>query len=152
MQVSVRKTLEMVNSRATVLLNLINDPKNRRISVPKTVTKTSKIDKPKIDKLPVIKGVEPAIVSRVMDEVIDSSGNSIAWDDISGLEKQKSLLKETILLPFQRPDIFTGVRAPPRGILMFGPPGTGKTLLAKASANTAHCTFFSLSASSITSD
>ena len=153
MQVSVKKTLDMVNNRASILLNMISDPKNRIISVPRTATKSSLTTKPKIDKekLPVIKGVEPAIVSRVMDEVIDSSGNSISWDDISGLEKQKSLLKETIFLPFQRPDIFTGVRAPPRGILMFGPPGTGKTLLAKAAANTSHCTFFSLSASSITS-
>lgn len=139
----------MVNNRATTLMNTINDPKYRKISVPRpTTTSKPKIDK---EKLPVIKGVEAAIVSRIMDEVIDSSGNSISWDDISGLDKQKSLLKETIILPFQRPDIFTGVRAPPRGILMFGPPGTGKTLLAKAAARTAHCTFFALSASSITS-
>lgn len=142
----------MVNDRASVLLSMINDPKNRKISVPRTATKSSVvIYKPKIDKNVVIKGVEPSLVSRIMDEVIDSSGTSISWDDISGLERQKALLKETILLPFQRPDIFIGVRAPPRGILMFGPPGTGKTLLAKAAASSAHCTFFSLSASSITS-
>jgi SpoVK/Ycf46/Vps4 family AAA+-type ATPase len=153
LQASVKKTLDMVNSRASVLLNMISDPKNRKISVPRTVAGTAKsFSKQKIiDKNIAIKGVEPAIVSRIMDEVIDCSGKSVSWDDISGLERQKSLLKETILLPFQRPDIFTGVRAPPRGILMFGPPGTGKTLLAKAAANTAHCTFFSLSASSITS-
>jgi ATP-dependent 26S proteasome regulatory subunit len=50
-----------------------------------------------------------------------------------------------------RPDIFTGMRAPPRGILLFGPPGTGKTLLGKAIAAQSKATFLSISASTLTS-
>ncbi|VDM30825.1 unnamed protein product [Hydatigera taeniaeformis] len=48
-------------------------------------------------------------------------------------------------------DIFTGLRGPPKGLLLFGPPGTGKTLIGKCIASTSQSTFFSISASSLTS-
>jgi SpoVK/Ycf46/Vps4 family AAA+-type ATPase len=50
-----------------------------------------------------------------------------------------------------RPDIFKGIRAPPRGVMFFGPPGTGKTLLGKAIAAQSRSTFMSISASTLTS-
>ena len=53
--------------------------------------------------------------------------------------------------PFFCRDIFTGLRGPPKGLLLFGPPGTGKTLIGKCVASQSKCTFFSISASSLTS-
>jgi katanin p60 ATPase-containing subunit A1 len=75
----------------------------------------------------------------------------VHWNEIVGLEDAKSLLHETIILPRKYPELFTGIRSPWKGILLYGMPGTGKTLLAKAVATEGMTTFFNISASSIVS-
>lgn len=90
------------------------------------------------------------MVESIEGEIMDRNPN-VKWDDIAGLEYAKKIIHEIIIWPMLRPDIFTGIRAPPRGVMFFGPPGTGKTLLGKAIAAQSKSTFMSISASTLTS-
>ncbi|VEU22035.1 DEKNAAC103005 [Brettanomyces naardenensis] len=97
-----------------------------------------------------LKGVDPVAARQILTEIV-VNGDEVHWDDIAGLEEAKKSLKETVVYPFLRPDLFSGLREPARGMLLFGPPGTGKTMLARAVATESQSTFFSISASSLTS-
>ena len=75
----------------------------------------------------------------------------VKWDDIAGLEKTKQILKDTIILPVQFPQLFTGKLKPNKNILFYGPSGTGKSYLIKALLTEANIPFFSASAADIIS-
>lgn len=95
-------------------------------------------------------GVEESAAKQILNDII-VQGDEVRWGDIAGLEIAKNALRETVVYPFLRPDLFMGLREPARGMLLFGPPGTGKTMLARAVATESRSTFFSISASSLTS-
>lgn len=96
------------------------------------------------------KGVDADAAKQILNEIV-VQGDEVHWEDIAGLEIAKAALKETVVYPFLRPDLFMGLREPARGMLLFGPPGTGKTMLARAVATESRSTFFAISASSLTS-
>ncbi|KAK1737885.1 fidgetin-like protein [Skeletonema marinoi] len=95
-------------------------------------------------------GLEKELVQKINNEIVES-GQEVTFDDIAGLEDAKNTVDELVILPMQRPDLFTGLRTCPKGLLLFGPPGTGKTMIGKAIAHESGATFFSISSSSLTS-
>ncbi|XP_037823257.1 fidgetin-like protein 1 [Lucilia sericata] len=99
---------------------------------------------------PALKNVDIKMVELINNEIIHKF-KPVDWNEIAGLEYAKSIIKEAVVYPLLRPDIFTGLRRPPRGILLFGPPGTGKTLIGKCIASQSSSTFFSISSASLTS-
>ena len=57
----------------------------------------------------------------------------VRWTDVIGVDDAKNALRESIVYPTKRSDLFP--LGWPRGILLYGPPGCGKTVLAAATAN-----------------
>ncbi|WP_287586972.1 AAA family ATPase [Candidatus Borrarchaeum sp.] len=90
-------------------------------------------------------------IEAAIEETIVGEKPNVAWDDVAGLVAAKSALREAIILPMVRPDLFKGARKPWKGIMLFGPPGCGKTLIAKAVATECDATFFNVSAAAIIS-
>jgi vacuolar protein-sorting-associated protein 4 len=93
---------------------------------------------------------EQEILDMISGTIITESPN-VRWSDIAGLKSSKQVLREAIVLPILKPELFTGARKPWSGVLLFGPPGCGKTLLAKAAASECKATFFSASSADLLS-
>ena len=90
--------------------------------------------------------------SESIDDISDlilTEKPDVTFDDIANLEEAKRAIKEAIVYPTKRPDLFP--LGWPHGILLFGPPGCGKTLLAAAVANEIDSVFIQVDAASIMS-
>ncbi|MHA1595679.1 MAG: AAA family ATPase [Candidatus Baldrarchaeia archaeon] len=90
-------------------------------------------------------------LSEIIESAIVTERPLISFNDIADLEEAKGILREAIIIPMLRPDLFKGARRPWKGILLFGPPGCGKTLLAKAVAAECNATFFNVDAATLVS-
>lgn len=94
----------------------------------------------------------PQVVQQLkasFSELIVKEKPEVKWDDVIGLEECKQAIRESIVFPFLRPDLFK--LGWPRGILLYGPPGCGKTMLAAATAAEIDGYFISVDAASIMS-
>ena len=68
-----------------------------------------------------LQGLDKELVNKIMNEIVDN-GESVTFDDIAGLADAKRTIMELVCWPMKRPDLFTGLRRGPNGLLLFGPP------------------------------
>lgn len=97
-------------------------------------------------------GKGPQVVQQLkasFSELVITEKPDVKWDDVVGLEDCKQAIRESIVFPFLRPDLFK--LGWPRGILLYGPPGCGKTMIAAATAAEIDGYFISVDAASIMS-
>jgi len=83
------------------------------------------------------------------DDMVMKERPDVRWDDVIGVDDAKNALRESIVYPTKRPDLFP--LGWPRGILLYGPPGCGKTVLAAATAHELDGYFINVDGSSMMS-
>lgn len=84
-----------------------------------------------------------------LDALVMKEKPDVKWAEVIGLDDAKGALRESIVYPSKRPDLFP--LGWPRGMLLYGPPGTGKTMLAAATANELDGYFINVDAASMMS-
>ncbi|KAG7663835.1 uncharacterized protein J8A68_002695 [[Candida] subhashii] len=146
---SRKETADTSNPAMDDLLSLY-DEEEEEVAPNNDPSNSIMTDKEQDELIASIRGIDPISAKQILNDIV-VHGDEVYWDDIVGLESAKNSLKEAVVYPFLRPDLFRGLREPTRGMLLFGPPGTGKTMLARAVATESHSTFFSISSSSLTS-
>jgi SpoVK/Ycf46/Vps4 family AAA+-type ATPase len=83
------------------------------------------------------------------DDLVMKEKPKVSWKEVIGLEDAKRAMRESIVYPTKRADLFP--LGWPRGILLYGPPGCGKTLLAAAAAAEIDGYFINVDAASMMS-
>jgi vacuolar protein-sorting-associated protein 4 len=140
--------IEQYVNRAQTLKAHLSGP--RRRGAPSTSTPSDFKGESTSDVDGTYSAEEQELIDSISGTILTESPN-VKWIDIAGLEDCKQSLREAIVLPIMKPELFTGARKPWSGILLFGPPGCGKTLLAKAAATECKATFFSVSSADMLS-
>ena len=83
------------------------------------------------------------------EDLVMKEKPNVSWAEVIGLDDAKTALRESIVYPSKRPDLFP--LGWPRGILLYGPPGCGKTILAAATASEIAGYFINIDAASMMS-
>ena len=148
MRQNVQKSAEDYISRAKILRLKVSGKSSGRGTVSRGTIGSA--DDKSEGKEEGVSDEEQELLNMISGTIVTESPN-VRWIEIAGLENCKQSLREAIVLPMIKPELFTGARKPWAGILLFGPHGCGKTLLAKAAATECNATFFSASSADLLS-
>ena len=140
----------MLNANTTMPV-CVNDYININISMTKEFI--FKVVSLKPNDICIIKNNTTLTISEIPKAESPPSGIAhITYEDLGGLDKEISQVREMIELPLKHPELFHRLGIdPPKGVLLRGPPGCGKTLLAKAVANETNAHFISINGPEIMS-
>ncbi|CAG2110291.1 unnamed protein product [Medioppia subpectinata] len=144
-----KKVVEAVRKGSMDVSNARNALRQQKNTY-KNPMKSSESDDNEKEMDPNLRNIDPSLIEVIENEIITEL-EPMDWSDVAGLEFAKNKIKEIAVLPLLRPDLFRGIRKPPKGILLFGPPGTGKTFLGRCIASQTKSTFFSITVSALNS-
>lgn len=124
---------------------------DRGSTVPKETTnetRTTKVNKD-INGAGRTRAQTPEPLDGGLDDLVMKEKPTVRWHEVVGQEDAKRAIRESIVYPTKRADLFP--LGWPRGILLYGPPGCGKTLIAAAAAAEIEGYFINVDAASMMS-
>ncbi|MGI0017769.1 MAG: AAA family ATPase, partial [Nitrosotalea sp.] len=140
------------------LIHLYPENKLNRVYQERTAAYQNRIKALQMNNVELEPAVDPkatpeeqkqSLTKNELDSLIMKEKPNVTWEEVIGLDDAKNALRESIVYPAKRPDLFP--LGWPRGILLYGPPGCGKTVIAAATANEIDGYFINVDAASMMS-
>jgi SpoVK/Ycf46/Vps4 family AAA+-type ATPase len=126
-----------------------DNPASAQISHPKLQPSNGHANRPSTASSSVKPSGKVETLKADFDDLVMKEKPKVSWNEVIGLEDAKRAIRESIVYPTKRADLFP--LGWPRGILLHGPPGCGKTLLAAAAAAEIDGYFINVDAASMMS-
>jgi vacuolar protein-sorting-associated protein 4 len=142
----------------TKLIHLYPENKLNRVYQERVAAYQNRIKALQMNNVDIEPAVDPkaspeeqkqSLTKNELDSLIMKEKPNVSWAEVIGLDDAKNALRESIVYPAKRPDLFP--LGWPRGILLYGPPGCGKTVLAAATASEIDGYFINVDAASMMS-
>ncbi|MDX1798953.1 MAG: hypothetical protein R3255_09925, partial [Candidatus Lokiarchaeia archaeon] len=103
-----KKNIEEYVERAKILKSHLGGPRSARYAAKSSVTQDEGGTETDSG---AVSSEEQELFDSISGTIVTESPN-VKWDDIAGLDNVKQALREAIVLPIAKPQLFTGARKP----------------------------------------